>query len=105
MIGARMNGGARRISNRARLRAANQAIDLGNRATMILMAVLAQSGGEVVVTQGTIDQVGVAIRHGDADYAIVDGANPNEHIVRLVIGHADAPLAPTPEATKEQIGE
>lgn len=103
MYGARIPTHAKKLSNRERLRRADQAIDLGNRATLILLAVLAQSGGEVTVTQGTIDQVSLGIVTGELDYAIVDGKNKNEHIVRLVTGHEDAPLEPSPENVQEVV--
>lgn len=80
---------AKAVSNRELRRQAIASIDLGGRATMILLAVLAQQGGEVTVTDQTIAHVGR--RLDDMDYVIVDGVKPGESIVRVVEGKNDTP--------------
>lgn len=50
-------GLANRVSNRALRRQAQYAITHGRQAYATLLAVLAQAGGSLVVTQGTLDQV------------------------------------------------
>lgn len=68
-------------SNRQRLRDADAAVIQHQRDRTILLAVLAQSGGEVVVTSGTIAQL-----QPDMSFAVVNGATANEKIIRLVPG-------------------
>ena len=51
---------------------------------MILVACLAQSGGEITVTQGTLDQCAKNLE--ELDYVIGPGKEKNEFIVRLVQG-------------------
>lgn len=75
---------AGRISNREMRRRAQQAIEHGTKVHLILLAVLAQSGGEVTVTDGTLQQVGRNL--ADLDYVIADGKVKGESIVRLVEG-------------------
>lgn len=77
---------ASRPSNRELRRAARDAINAGTQAVLTLLAVLAQQGGEVTVTQGTIDQC--AKNLNDLDFVIVPSPTaPREYIVRLVEGH------------------
>lgn len=84
---------AKRISNREMRRQAQRAIEHGTKAHLILLAVLAQTGGEVTVTDGTLQQVGMNL--ADLDFAIVSGANKGESIVRLVNGKEVAALPET----------
>jgi hypothetical protein len=84
---ARMIRSVKGPSNRQRMKMANFAIEHAQKVRLILLAVLAQSGGEVTVTNGTIQQVGSNL--ATLDYAIIDGKNPNESIVRLVEGQDD----------------
>ena len=48
----------------------------------MLLAVLAQAGGEVTVVQGTLDQVLPNL--ATLGYEVVKGQAPNEHIIRMV---------------------
>lgn len=73
-----------RISNRERRRRADAAIEQGTRAFLTCLAVLAQKGGEVVVTQGTLDQVTRDLT--TLDFVVVPGETPAEFIVRIVNG-------------------
>jgi len=71
---------ADRPSNRELRRQANQSIALGAHTFAVLLAVLAQSGGEVTVTEGTMAQVDPR----RMAFEIVEGKNEKEKIVRLV---------------------
>ena len=71
---------ADRPSNRQLRRDANQALALGARTFAVLLAVLAQSGGEVTVTDGTMAQVDPRYMA----FEIVPGKTEKEKIVRLV---------------------
>lgn len=64
-----------------KVRQATLAVVAGQQAFAILMAVLGQSGGEVTVTKGTIDQVGVNLPR--LGYVVVPGKVENEVIVRM----------------------
>ncbi len=81
MNNASIHTNARRVSNRERMRVAMAAIDLERKARLTLLAVLAQSGGEVTVTQGTLDQV--ARNLSSITHEIVNSAD-NEYLIRLV---------------------
>mgnify|MGYP001569002898 FL=1 len=71
-----------RISNRQRQRNANLALQHAANAKMITVAILAQKGGEIIVTKGTIEQV-----TPDMDFeVIINPADENERIVRIVKG-------------------
>jgi hypothetical protein len=81
----------RHVSNRQRRRAAEEAISLGTRAHLILLAVLAQQGGEITVDQKTIDQVG--LRLAEVDYDIIPGGTPGTFTIRMIgetKAHGDA---------------
>jgi hypothetical protein len=99
------SGRVNRVSNRQLRRAALSSIQSGMRMNGVLMAVLAQSGGEVTVTKGTIDQVDAKM--GRLGWTIVAGATHNEFIVRMVEGGEEtAPLpveAEIPLPTDEEI--
>lgn len=71
-----------KISNRARRRLADDTIKTAQAATAILLGCLAQRGGEIIVTQGTLDQIGPKL--ADLDFVVEDGDNPGETRVRLV---------------------
>jgi hypothetical protein len=85
---------AKRISNREMRRRAQAAIEHGTKTHLILLAVLAQSGGEVTVTDGTLQQVGMNL--ATLDFAILAGKQKGESIVRLVDGKETAPSTPEP---------
>ena len=57
--GPRHFGNIKRKSNRQHIREAKFAVKEGARVFAVLLAVLAQKGGDVVITQGTLDQVGL----------------------------------------------
>ena len=73
---------ADRPSNRQLRRDANKALALGAHTFAVLLGVLAQSGGEVTVTEGTMRQVDPRTMA----FEIVDGKAPGEKIVRLIGG-------------------
>lgn len=79
----RMSNSVKRLSNRARRRQAEAAIAEGSRAVMVLLAVLAQKGGEAIVTDGTIAEVGRNLAH--LDYTVEEKLK-GEWTVRLVEG-------------------
>lgn len=106
-------GGAGRVSNREMRRRAASAIIYGRQAYSTLLAVLAQSGGEVKVTQGTLDQVD---KNYDAlGFVVVHTDKAGEFIVRMTETHdmskADdsgtkgAEETPSPELTIKTIEE
>lgn len=90
MNNAGIHTNTKRISNRERMRRAAASIQAGLRAEQILLAVLAQKGGEVVVTQGTINQVGMKL--ASLGYEIVPNAEGTEFTVRMLEG--DVPDSP-----------
>lgn len=60
----------------------------GKQTYATLLAVLAQSGGEVTITQGTIDQVGQ--NFDQLGFVVVKKDEPaNEYVVRLVEGQEE----------------
>jgi hypothetical protein len=65
-------------------RRARYSIAQGGQVYAILLAVLAQSGGEITVTQGTLNQVGANMQQ--LGYIVTKGTVENEFIVRLVEG-------------------
>lgn len=71
----------------------------GKQAYATLLAVLAQKGGEVVITQGTLDQV--SQNYERLAWVVEKGKTPNEFIVKLI--EAQAPETVTtgtaPETT------
>lgn len=73
---------AKRVSNRAVRRQADVAIREGANVFMALLAVLAQKGGEVVVTKGTAQQVAANIRN--LSYVLEAGETEAEFKVRLL---------------------
>ena len=101
MNGFRRSASAKRVSNRALRRQAIASIAAGSKAYATLLAVLAQKGGEVVVTQGTIDQVGQNL--DNLGYVIVSNRpQAGEFTVRLTEGtlHAsESPETAEPETT------
>jgi hypothetical protein len=84
MFGARMPASAKQLvtysSNRQRLRDADRAVILQRRDRALLLAVLAQQGGEVVVTAGTVAQL-----RDEMTFEIVPGATDGEKIIRIVV--------------------
>lgn len=82
----RTSSHAGRISNRQRLRNAAQAEKWGLKAYMALLAVLAQRGGEVTVTAGTIKQI--EGNFANLSYKMIPSPVSGEFIVRLVEGDA-----------------
>jgi len=84
----------KKVSNRELRRRATQVVlehealqAQGAKTFAILLTVLAQKGGEVTVTKGTIDQVGANLAR--LSYQIVTSEVPGEHIIRLVEGKDD----------------
>lgn len=78
----------KKLSNRERLRRADEATRLGLHAHLTLLAVLAQCGGEKVVTQGTLEEVQRKL--GTLGYEIKPSSTrPHEFIVRLLEGAHD----------------
>jgi hypothetical protein len=59
---------------------------------VVLLTVLAQSGGEVTITKGTSDQVVADLAR--LTWAIEPGKEANEYVVRVV---TDADVATVPE--------
>jgi hypothetical protein len=92
---------AAKQSNRARLRLAAQMTELGKRSWLLLLGVLAQTGGEVTLSRGTQETVNRAVSRGQLDFEMVEGAEPGEFIVRLLMTGAEdqavAPIEPAPE--------
>lgn len=77
-----------KVSNRQRRRIADLAITQAQKVHVILLAILAQKGGEITVTQGTLDQV--EKEFAELDYQIVP-AGKGEYLIRLLEGgKADA---------------
>ena len=87
MYGSGIPINAKKVSNREMRRRAQAAINAGTEAILVLLACLAQKGGEIVVTQGTLDQCARNLEN--LDFEIKGGVNPNEFIVRLLEGKAD----------------
>jgi hypothetical protein len=75
-----------RISNRQRRRNEAAAQSEAANARVLLFAIIGQLGGELAVTRGTIEQAISLVLQGRASIAVVDGANENERIVRIVNG-------------------
>ena len=83
--GPRHYGSIKRKSNRQYIREAKFAVKEGARVFAALLAVLAQHGGEITVTQGTIDQVGQ--NFSALGYVIVPSPmTKGEFLVRLTEG-------------------
>lgn len=76
------SGRANRVSNRQLRRAALSTMQSGMKLQGVLMTVLAQAGGEVTVTKGTIDQVEAKMSR--LGWTVVAGEKENEFIVRMV---------------------
>ena len=71
-----------KVSNRQIRREALKAITRAEEAVKLLVAVLAQQGGEVTITTGTLDQV-----RSDMDFKVEPGEKPNElKIIALTSG-------------------
>ena len=83
-----------KVGNREMRRRAVRSMQEGSKIYALLLAVLAQKGGEIVVTQGTIDQVGANL--ANLGYRIdpilkdndLDGnpQPPTDFIIRLTEG-------------------
>lgn len=71
-----------KVSNREIRRRAQAAISAGTQALHVLFSVLAQLGGEIIVTQGTLDQVMGLL--SSADFEVVPADKPREYKVRLI---------------------
>lgn len=86
MYGANIPGSTtqltKRLSNRKRRQLTDEAMGYAMRCRLILIACLAQSGGSITITKGTINQAGMNLAH--LDYAVVDGTTENDSIVKLV---------------------
>lgn len=78
-------------SNRQRMRDADTAVRLQQRDRMVLLAVLAQKGGDVVITDGTVAQLTT-----EMSYEILPGATEGERIVRLLMGTVEGDVLPAP---------
>lgn len=69
-----------KVSNRERQRLAQRSIRQAAEMKVILLGVLAQKGGEVIVTKGTFEQL-----RGDMDFEVVPCPdNDNARIVRIL---------------------
>jgi len=89
----------RQIRERILRREAKAAINAGARAVVVLLTVLAQRGGEVTITQGTLDQCTQNLNH--MDFGIFPGATEGEFIVRLLEGAvSDQPGGDAPHAAQ-----
>jgi hypothetical protein len=74
---------ARPLSNREIRRRAHGAIEEGTRAFFTCLAVLAQKGGEVIVTQETLNQVSRNLKH--MDFTVEPNKDvPGEFVVKIV---------------------
>jgi hypothetical protein len=89
----------KKISNRQARRNAQIAIEYGMKSGLILLAVLAQHGGDVTVTQGTIDQV--TSRLDTLRWEIVPGKVKNEFTVRMIEEHTNGAGINTAAANDE----
>ena len=92
---------AKRVSNRELRRRATRSIQEGSKVYALLLTVLAQSGGEIVVTKGTIDQVGMNLLN--LGYVVVGGKEENEFIVRLTEGKTEIGTEIAPSAIGETV--
>lgn len=95
---SRYNGSTKagRVSNRELRRRAQSAIAIGTKAYSILLTVLAQKGGEVVITEGTIAQVNRSFN--TLDFEVVPNKDtPGEYVVRLLDGKTDTQTFATPQ--------
>jgi hypothetical protein len=94
----RYNGSDRagRVSNRELRRRANAAIAIGTKAYSILLTVLAQKGGEVVITAGTIEQVNRDFN--TLDFEVVPNKDiAGEFVVKLLAGNEAGKVFATPQ--------
>ncbi len=82
-----------------KVRQAGLAVAAGQQSFALLMAVLSQSGGEVTITKGTIDQVGENLPR--LGYALVKGAAENEVIVRIV--EQETPAGPVVATVQSEL--
>jgi hypothetical protein len=78
-----------RVSNRARLRAASDAVaennqlkEQGGRLWVVLAAVLGELGGEIIVSEHSLTLVGREF--ATLDYVIKDGPEPGTSLVQLL---------------------
>jgi hypothetical protein len=79
---------AGRLSNRERRRRADEAIEIGTKAVLTTLVLLAQKGGEITVTQGTLQQCMANL--DNLDYIVEPNPKvPGEFIVRLIEGNKD----------------
>lgn len=103
MNNASIHTNAKRISNRERMRRAAASIQAGLRAEQILLAVLAQKGGEVVVTKGTVNQVGM--KWASLGYEVVPNAEGTEFTVRMLEGESDKGIEEALSCHKDVIAD
>lgn len=89
--------GAGRTSNREIKRralrateAGRLAIEMGSRASMILLSALHASGGSITITEQQIADVGGCM--ATLDYSITDGPDPGTSVIRLVGDVTHKPL-------------
>lgn len=73
----------KKIGNREIRRRAQEAIEQGTKSFLICLAVLAQKGGEVIVTQGTLDQMMSKLDKLDFDVKPHKDI-PGEFVVRVI---------------------
>lgn len=94
--GPRRGYKASRISTRALRKSYLYSIGEGAKQYSLLLALLAQAGGELTVTAGTLEQVGQNLQ--DLSYVMVPGKESNEFIVRMVEGKTVPTTLQAPEA-------
>ena len=90
---------ASRPSNRSIRRHALYATEHGRKAFATLMAVLAQHGGEVTVTVGTLEQVNAEYAH--LGFEVVPTAEGKEFVVKMTHSGAGADTPGTEPALPE----
>lgn len=88
MYGAGIRTNAKRLSNRERMRRADATVVEGQKLLLVLLAVLAQKGGEVVVTKATMEQV-YLLRN--PSFAVVPNTAGSEFTVRMLEGQVETP--------------
>ncbi len=85
MNNAAIRTNTKRISNRARMRLATAAMKYAQQSQLVLVTVLAQLGGDITVTQGTIDQCAKK----QLAFHVGPGKHDKEFIVKLVESEGD----------------
>lgn len=92
----------RRVNADLRRQVKRMAIS-GRGAYVTLLAVLAQQGGEVTVTKGTIDQVNENFKHLSFE---VGQPTPNEYVVKLMVGEEEGePVSEDTLGTEDAVVE